>query len=110
MNFRPVLDRILLRKIEKKQTGSVVIPDQYQESNEYEVVAIGDFVVIGGQRIPLVEIVSEGDVVLVGQYSIEACEIEGEKLWLSRVQDIRGREARKQSRVPELDRVVRARA
>lgn len=90
--FRPILDRVLLRKIVKKQEGAVVIPDQFQESSTYEIVALGDFVMFGGVRVALSEIVEVGDHVLVGHYNIEPCEVNGEKLFLSRVQDIRGRE------------------
>jgi len=90
--MQPVMDRILLRKIEPKQTGKVTIPDQYQESNEYEVVALGNFVILGGQRFPLDEFVHVGDRVLVGQYDLEEIKVDGEKLFLTRIQNVRGRE------------------
>ena len=93
MNFRPVLDRILLRKIEAPDVvKGVVVPDQFKESDKYEVVALGDFVIFGGQRFPLTEFLTIGDTVLVGQYNIEACDIDGEKLFLVRIQDVRGRQ------------------
>ena len=92
MKFKPVLDRILLRKVEEKQDGLVVLPEKYAESDKYEVVALGDFVILGGKTIPLYEIVGEGDIVLVSEYNIEAVDIDGKKLFLTRVQDIKGRE------------------
>ena len=92
MHFRPVMDRILLRRIKQPEVvNGVVIPDKYKESNEYEVVALGDFVVLSGQRFPLTEFVTVGDTVLVGQYNLERVEVDGEELLLTRVQDIRGR-------------------
>lgn len=93
MAFRPILDRILLRKIEEKQSGKVVIPDQYSESNKFEVVALGDGLFLGGTFMPAQEILSVGDIVLVGQYNLEACDIDGEKLFLSRIQDVRGKQS-----------------
>jgi len=90
--FKPILDRVLLRKIEEKQDGKVIIPDQFHESSKYEIVALGDFAMFGGVRVPLSDIVEVGERVLVGHYNIEPCEIDGEKLFLTRVQDIRGRE------------------
>ena len=94
MHFRPVMDRILLRKIKQPEVvNGVVIPDKYKESNEYEVVALGDFAVLGGQRFPLTEFAAVGDTVLVGQYNLERVDVEGEELWLTRIQDVRGRRA-----------------
>jgi co-chaperonin GroES (HSP10) len=90
--MKPVLDRVLLRKIEEEQEGPVVIPDQFKESDKYQVIAIGDFVILGGMRIPLWEIVDVGDVVLVGQYNVESCVIDGEKFYISRVQDVKARQ------------------
>jgi len=89
--IKPVLDRVLLRRVVEEQVGLVVRPDKYAESDKYEVLAIGDFVVIGGVRIALPEIVSVGDLVLVSEYNIEALEDEGQQLFLTRVQDIRGK-------------------
>lgn len=93
MNFKPVLDRILLRKIEApKEVNGIAIPETYQESSKYEVVALGDFFVFGGMTFPLTDVLDVGDVVLVSQYNVERVEIEDEELWLSRVQDVRGKE------------------
>lgn len=93
MNFQPVLDRILLRKIEAVQEkNGIAIPETYQESNKYEVVALGDFVMFGGERVPLSDLLSIGDVVLVSQYNVERIEIEDGEFWLSRIQDVRGKQ------------------
>lgn len=93
MDFQPVLDRILLRKIEAPQVkNGIAIPETYQESNKYEVVALGDFVMFGGERVPLTDLLSIGDVVLVSQYNVERVEIEEGEFWLSRIQDVRGKQ------------------
>ena len=90
--LKPILDRILLRKIEEPEVvNGVVIPDKFKESNKYEVVAIGDFFMLGGQRFEIAEFLSVGDEVLVDQYSVERVEDEGEELWLARVQSVRGK-------------------
>jgi co-chaperonin GroES (HSP10) len=90
--IKPILDRVLLRKLEEPEVvNGVVIPDKFKESNKYEVVAVGHFFVLGGERYDVSEIVSVGDVVLVDQYSVERIEDDGEELWLARVQSIRGK-------------------
>jgi len=95
MQLEPLFDRVLLRKIEaEKQVGGVHIPDQYLESNKYEVVAVGEFAVVSGLRIKLLDFVQPGDTVLVGQYNLESIEEDGEKLFLTRAQDIKGRAKR----------------
>lgn len=100
MNFQPVLDRILLRKLapETQTSGGIHIAETYQESQKYEVVALGDFVMFGGVRVPLDEFVRVGDVVLVSQYNVERVEIEGQELWLSRIQDVRGKSKQYEAR------------
>ena len=71
MNFRPLHDRILINRIEEKETvkGGIVIPDSAKEKpQEGEVVAVGK----GkkekdGQVVPLD--VKAGDRILFGKYS-----------------------------------------
>ena len=93
MKFKPVLDRVLLKRVKEPDiVNGVALPERYAESDKYEVVALGDFVILGGKTIPLYEIVREGDIVLVSEYNIEAVEIDGKKLFLTRLQDIKGRE------------------
>ena len=47
---------------------------------------------IGQPFVGLEEIVTAGDIVLVGQYNLEQVEVDGEKLYLTRIYDIRGHE------------------
>ncbi len=71
MNFRPLHDRILINRIEERETvkGGIVIPDSAKEKpQEGEVVAVGK----GkkekdGQVVPLD--VKAGDRILFGKYS-----------------------------------------
>lgn len=100
MNGKPIMDRILLRAIKQEQKGSIVIAEKYQQSDKYEVVAVGDFVVVSGNRLPVTEFVNVGDVVLVSEYNIEPVEIDGQKLFLTRVQDVRYRENKRVAHRP----------
>ena len=93
--IQPVLDRILLRRVVEEQSGLVVRPEKYAESDKYEVLAIGDFVVMGGLRFSVSEIVGVGEFVLVSEYNIESFEDDGETYHLARVQDIRGKKRAK---------------
>ena len=94
--FKPILDRVLVRRIEQSSDATIVIPEAYrQSSKKCEVIAIGDFVVVGGQRIPLDELIHVGDIVLIGEYNAELVETDGEVLLLVRIQDVRGRETAK---------------
>ena len=87
----PILDRVLVRRLTKVSTSTIVVPEKYRQAERTgEVVAIGQFVVVGGLRIPLTELVNVGDIVLFGEYSAEKFE-EDEDLVLLRVQDIRGK-------------------
>lgn len=97
--LKPILDRVLIRRIEEEKDGKIVIPEQYrQQSNKGEVVAIGDFVIMGGQKILLSTIINVGDKVLFGEYNTEKVEADGEQLELVRVQDIRGVERHVETR------------
>lgn len=90
--FEPILDRILIRRIEADvAVGDLSIPEQYrQHTNRGEVVAIGDFVELGGETYPLDQFVNVGDRLLYGEYTAECFQRDGEDLWLVRIQDVRG--------------------
>ena len=71
MNFRPLHDRILIKRIEEKETvkGGIVIPDTAKEKpQEGEVVAVGHGKKTDkGEVIPLD--VKAGERILFGKYS-----------------------------------------
>lgn len=84
-SFRPILDRILIMRVpidpnlEVLEDGSVrdkrtkfIVPAKYrQHSNTGIVLAVGDFVVMGGTRISLDDIVRPGDRITFGDYNSE---------------------------------------
>jgi chaperonin GroES len=92
MNFRPLHDRVLIRRIaqEEKTTGGIFIPDTAQEKPmEGEIVAAGP----GsrgedGKLHPLD--VKAGDRVLFGKWSGTEVKIEGEELMIMKESDIMG--------------------
>jgi chaperonin GroES len=92
MKFRPLHDRVLLRRLEQdeKTAGGIIIPDSAQEKPaEGEVVSVGS-----GSRddsgnvVPLD--VKSGDRVLFGKWSGTEVTIDGEELLVMKESDIMG--------------------
>src|ERR1700751_422953 len=70
VNVTPLHDRVLVKRIEEKETvkGGIIIPDTAKEKpQEGEVVAVGAGKIEKGERIPLD--VKVGDRILFGKYS-----------------------------------------
>jgi chaperonin GroES len=92
MAFRPLHDRVVVRRIEadQKTAGGIIIPDSAQEKpSEGEVVAVGDGARDDdGDRIPLD--VKVGDRVLFGKWSGTEVKIAGEDLLIMKESDIMG--------------------
>ncbi|CEJ13467.1 10 kDa chaperonin 3 [bacterium YEK0313] len=92
MKFRPLHDRVVVRRIdaEGRTKGGIIIPDTAQEKpQEGEVVAAGP----GrhdeqGKLIPLD--VKVGDRVLFGKWSGTEVKIDGEELLIVKESDIMG--------------------
>jgi chaperonin GroES len=92
MKFRPLHDRVVLRRIEEdsKTKGGIIIPDTAQEKPmQGEVIAVGP----GGRDesgklIPID--LKTGDSVLFGKWSGTEVQIEGEELLIMREPDILG--------------------
>ncbi|MDJ0979435.1 MAG: co-chaperone GroES [Erythrobacter sp.] len=92
MAFRPLHDRVLVRRIEAdtKTAGGIIIPDSAQEKpSEGEIVAVGE----GsrdddGDRIPLD--VKTGDRILFGKWGGTEVKIDGEDLLIMKESDIMG--------------------
>ena len=90
--FRPLHDRVVVRRIEaqEKTKGGIIIPDTAQEKpQEGEIVAVGP----GGRDetgklIPID--LKTGDVVLFGKWSGTEVKIDGEELLIMKESDIRG--------------------
>jgi chaperonin GroES len=92
MSFRPLHDRVLVRRVEaeEKTAGGIIIPDSAQEKPaEGEVVAVGDGARDDdGDRIPLD--VKVGDRILFGKWSGSEVTVSGEDLLIMKESDILG--------------------
>ena len=92
MNFRPLHDRILVRRIEadEKTAGGIIIPDTAKEKpSQGEVISVGP----GGRDesgklIPID--IKAGDRVLFGKWSGTEVKIDGEDLLIMKESDILG--------------------
>ena len=92
MNFRPLHDRIVVKRInaEEKTAGGIIIPDTAKEKPmEGEVVAVGP-----GARNEQGQIVAldvqAGDRVLFGKWSGTEVKLDGEDLLIMKESDIMG--------------------
>jgi len=92
MNLRPLHDRVLVRRLEEKETvrGGIIIPDSAKEKpQEAEVVAVGNGKLNDqGQRVAVE--VKAGDRILFGKYSGSDIKIEGEEFLILREDEILG--------------------
>ena len=92
MAFRPLHDRVLVRRIEAdtKTAGGIIIPDSAQEKpSEGEVVSVGEGARDdSGNRIALD--VKAGDRVLFGKWGGTEVKIDGEDLLIMKESDIMG--------------------
>lgn len=92
MKFRPLHDRVLLRRVEpeSKTAGGIIIPDTVKEKPvEGEVVAVGEGARNEkGERVALD--VKAGDRVLFGKWSGTEVKIDGEELLIVKELDIMG--------------------
>jgi chaperonin GroES len=92
MKFRPLHDRIVVRRIdaEEKTAGGIIIPDTAKEKPQQgEVIAVGPGARNEqGQLVPLD--VKAGDTVLFGKWSGTEVKIDGEDLLIMKESDIMG--------------------
>ena len=92
MAFRPLHDRVLVRRIEAdaKTAGGIIIPDSAQEKpSEGEVVAVGTGARNEQGDIQPLE-VKAGDRVLFGKWSGTEVKLDGEDLLIMKESDIMG--------------------
>lgn len=92
MNFRPLHDRILVRRIEPEERtrGGVIIPDTAQEKPmQAEVISVGP-----GARDENGEIrpldVKPGDHILIGKWSGTEVRLDGEDFLILKESDVLG--------------------
>ncbi|MFL5135256.1 MAG: co-chaperone GroES [Microvirga sp.] len=92
MKFRPLHDRIVVKRIdaEEKTAGGIIIPDTAKEKPQQgEVIAVGPGARNEqGQLVPLD--VQVGDTVLFGKWSGTEVKIDGEDLLIMKESDIMG--------------------
>jgi len=90
MKFRPLHDRVVVRRIEEEQktAGGIIIPDTAKEKpQEGEIVAVGPGARNEkGDLVPLD--VKPGDRVLFGKWSGTETKIDGEELLIMKESDI----------------------
>ncbi len=92
MKFRPLGDRVVVRRVaeDQKTPGGIIIPDTVQEKpQESEVVAVGPGALDdNGKRV--VPEVKVGDFVLFGKWSGTEVKVEGNDLLIMKESDIMG--------------------
>ncbi len=92
MSFRPLHDRVLVRRIEQeaKTAGGIIIPDTAKEKPQQgEVVAVGSGV--RNEKGELVALdVKAGDRILFGKWSGTEVKLDGEELLIMKESDILG--------------------
>ncbi|KTE03765.1 MULTISPECIES: co-chaperone GroES [unclassified Sphingopyxis] len=92
MHFRPLHDRVVVRRIEaeEKTSGGIIIPDTAKEKpQEGEVVAVGPGARAEDGTIAALD-VKAGDRILFGKWSGTEVRIDGEELLIMKESDILG--------------------
>jgi len=91
MKFKPLYDRILVKRLEEKQQkkGSIIIPDTAKEKPmEGKVIAVGAGKVEKGERLALE--VKVGDRVLFGKYAGTEIKLDNDEHVIIREDEILG--------------------
>ncbi len=92
MSFRPLHDRVLVRRVdeEEKTLGGIIIPDTAKEKpSQGEVISIGPGALDeNGKRVALD--VTAGDRVLFGKWSGTEVKVDNEDLLIMKESDIMG--------------------
>ena len=92
MSFRPLHDRILVRRVssEEKTKGGIIIPDTAKEKpQEGEVIAVGPGARNEAGQIQALD-VKAGDRILFGKWSGTEIKINGEDLLVMKESDVMG--------------------
>jgi chaperonin GroES len=92
MKIRPLYDRLVVKRVEEKETmqGGLYIPDSAKEKpQEGEVIAVGQGKrTEDGKLIPLD--VKEGDRILFGKYSGSEIKLDGQEYLIVREDEVLG--------------------
>ena len=92
MAFRPLHDRVLVRRLEaeEKTAGGIIIPDTAKEKpSEGEIVAVGSGTRAEDGKVTPLD-VKAGDRVLFGKWSGTEVKLDGEDLIIMKESDILG--------------------
>ncbi len=92
MGFRPLHDRVLVRRIdaEEKSAGGIIIPDTAKEKPQQgEVISVGPGA-RDDQGNLITPDVKAGDIILFGKWSGTEVKIDGEELLIMKESDIFG--------------------
>ena len=92
MKFRPLHDRVVVRRLEQeeKTKGGIIIPDTAKEKPvEGEVIAVGPGARGEDGKVHPLD-VKAGDRILFGKWSGTEIKIEGEELLIMKESDIMG--------------------
>ena len=92
MAFRPLHDRVLVRRIEAeaKTAGGIIIPDTAKEKpQEGEVVSVGTGAKAEDGKVTPLD-VKAGDRILFGKWSGTEVKVDGEELLIMKESDILG--------------------
>ena len=92
MNFRPLHDRVLVRRVtaEEKTAGGIIIPDTAKEKpQEGEVISVGSGTLNDKGELRALD-VKAGDRILFGKWSGTEVKLNGEELMIMKESDIMG--------------------
>src|SRR6202789_4556593 len=92
MKFRPLHDRVVVRRVEsdERTSGGIIIPDTAKEKpQEGEIIAVGAGARDESGKIVALD-VKVGDRILFGKWSGTEVKIDGEELLIMKESDIMG--------------------
>ncbi len=92
MKFRPLQDRILIKRVDKEErtSGGIIIPDTAKEKpQEGEVVAVGNGKRLEDGKVQPLD-VKKGDRILFGKYSGSEIKIDGVEHLILREDEVLG--------------------
>ena len=92
MKFRPLHDRVVVRRIdaEEKTKGGIIIPDNAKEKpQEGEIIAVGSGARDENGKVNALD-VKAGDRILFGKWSGTEVRIDGEDLLIMKESDVMG--------------------
>jgi len=90
MSIRPLLDRVIVRRVEEERTspGGIVIPDAAAEKPEQgEIIAVGSGKPSDNGEVRALD-VKVGDKVIFGKYAGTTIKFDGEELMIMKEDDL----------------------